>query len=142
MATVNWSITGSTSPISATVSGTFEVTTTGNAVNSEVPTSATISSSKPGVDSFTPSEVQTYTGSGFSYVTWRNTTPGNQYPNSGLSFDIWSLALVTDINANQTWDNIISTGSFSLESTKNTVFYDYDLPDATWYGSGGTITFS
>lgn len=143
MATVTWSITGSTSDVSASVSGTFEVTNTSNAVNIEIPTSITISSSKPGTSSFVPTNIQLYDdgiGNG-QYVTWRNTNPG-QFPSTGVSFDVWSPTLASTIGGNSTWDNIVSTGSFSLESLKWTVFYNYDVPDATWYGKGGTITFS
>lgn len=143
MATVNWSIGGSTSDVSASVSGTFEVTTTTNAVNTEIPTSITISSSKPGVSNFTPTNIQLYDdgiGNG-QYTTWRDTNPG-QFPSSGVSFDVWSPTLSSAISGGDTWANLITTGTFSLESLKWTVFYNYDAPDATWYGKGGTITFS
>ena len=143
MATVNWSITGSTSDISSSVSGTFVVTTTSNPVNTEIPTSITISSLKTGVDSFIPTNIQLY-GDGIGngqYVTWRNTNTG-QFPNSGKSFDIWSPTLSTTISGGSTWNQLISTGTFSLETLKWTVFYNYNIPDATWYGKGGTITFS
>lgn len=143
MATVTWNITGSTSDVSASVSGTFEVTNTSNAVNVEIPTSITISSSKPGVSSFVPTNIQLYDAgiANGQYITWRNTDSG-QFPSTGISFDLWCPSLATDINTNSTWNNIISTGTFSLETLKWTVFYNYDIPDATWYGKGGTITFS
>jgi hypothetical protein len=143
MATVNWSISGSTSDVSSSVSGTFIVTTTSNPVNTEVPTSITISSSKPGVSSFVPTNIKLYNsgiGNG-QYVTWRSTDNG-QFPNSGISFDIWSPSLSSDISSGNTWNQLISTGTFSLETLKWTVFYNYNTPDATWYGKGGTITFS
>jgi hypothetical protein len=145
MATINWSITGSLSDISSDVIGTFEVTTTTNAVNVEIPTSITISSPKPGTSSFVPINVRLYDdgiGNG-QYVTWRNTNPDpEQFPSSGVSFDIWSPALASLISSGANWDSVISAGSFSLEPLKWTVFYTYDFPDATWYGKDGTITFS
>lgn len=143
MPTVNWSISGSSADVSSNVSGTFQVTTTTNPVNTEVPTSITISSPKPGVSSFIPTNIQLYGDviSGNQYITWRNTNPG-QFPNSGISFDVWSPSLSSSISGGNTWAQLISTGSFSLQSLKWTVFYNYDAPDATWYGKGGTITFS
>lgn len=142
MATINWTITGSTSDISSSVSGTFEVTATSNAVFSEIPTAITISSLKPGVSSFVPTNIQLYdsdiTG---QYTTWRNTNIG-QFPSSGISFDVWSPSLSSAIFSADTWDELVITGTFSLESLKWTVFYNYDAPDAIWYGKGGTITFS
>jgi hypothetical protein len=143
MTTVNWNIANSTSDISASVSGTFEVTNTSNAVNVEIPTSITISSSKPGVSSFVPTNIQLYdsgVGAG-KYITWRNTNPG-QFPSTGVSFDLWCPSLALDIDADSTWIDVVSTGTFSLETLKWSVFYNYDVPDATWYGKGGTITFS
>jgi hypothetical protein len=142
MPTINWSISGSTSDVSSSVSGTFVVTTTSNSVNTEIPTSITISSSKPGVSSFVPTNVQTYGGVGSNeYVTWRNTNTG-QFPSSGISFDIWAASLASLVDLGDPWTTVLSTGTFSLETLKYTVFYNYNSPDAIWYGRGGSITFS
>ena len=141
MTTINWSIADSESDVSPTVSGTFEVTTITNPVSTEIPTSITITSIKPGVSLLIPSNIQLYDdgiGNG-QYVTWRDTNPG-QFPSSGVSFDVWSPTLASAISSGATWENLVSTSTFSLETLKWTVFYSYDLPDATWYGKGGTFT--
>jgi hypothetical protein len=133
MATVNYSVITS-SGLSWT--GTFEVASFTNIVSSNVPSSFTANA---GQVTFTPAQVVSY---GSLYVTWRNVSIGGQYPTTGLSFDVWSSSLCNAIDGNATWANLKTTGTYNLNSNKNTLVYNYDSTYAPFYGSGGTITFS
>ena len=139
MATVNYTVTASQGD---TWSGSFTVTNTSNAVNTELPTAA----NSPN-QNFTPSQ---FANLG-TYVTWRSVdisgqTPGppnflDVYPTTGYSFDIWSADLITAINANNTWSFLIGK-TYNLDATKNTLIYNYNQGDAVYFARGGTISFS
>lgn len=122
-------------------SGSFTVTNPANPIKTELPTSI----SSPNV-TFTPTQFALFG----DYVTWRSVDisgqpPGppnflNIYPRTGYSFDIWSPTLVTSINANATWQSL-NLGIFSL-IVKNTVIYNYDIPDALHYTVAGILEFT
>lgn len=137
MATVNYSIN---TAFGLSWIGTFEVANFTDIVSSTIPSSFTANS---GQITFTPSQVVAYgSPSNDSYVTWRNVSIAGQYPTTGLSFDVWSLSLYNAITGNATWANLKSTGTYNLNSNKNTLVYNYNTPYAPFYGSGGTITFT
>lgn len=139
MATVNYTITTN---VGQTWSGTFVGVTLGNPVNDpgNLPTSITADS---GAISFTPENFQLYPADADSnYVTWRDQPAVGQYPTTGYSLDIWSDTLYVDIDGANTWNDLISTGTYNLSPSKNTLIYNYDVPYAPHWGSGGTITFS
>ena len=137
MATVNYSVS-TISGLSWT--GTFEVSNFADIVSSTVPSSFI---ANPGGVTFIPAQVVAY-GSVTDdvYVTWRNVSIGGQYPTTGQSFDIWSLDLYTDIIGGATWADLKLTGTYNLNSNKNTLVYNYSAPYASFHGLGGTITFS
>jgi hypothetical protein len=137
MATVNYSIS-TVSGLSWT--GTFEVANFTDIVSSTVPSSFTANS---GAVSFTPAQVVSYTSpTNDAYVTWRSSSIGGQYPTTGWSFDIWSLNLYNAIASSATWTTLKTTATYTLNSNKNTLVYNYDDFYAPFYGSGGTITFT
>jgi hypothetical protein len=97
--------------------------------------------------SFVPTQFESYGGSD-AYVTWRSISfPGEQFPGNGYSFDIWANDLYNLTVSGATWQDIINTGTFSLNTGKNTLVYNYDAPGLVqeptklFYGRGGNIRF-
>ena len=129
MAIVNYAVTPA---VGQSWSGTFVVSSFSNVVKNDLPTVTA-----PNGFSFTTASF----GEFGPYVTWRTYT-GGQYPNTGYSFDIWSSTLILNIVANATWTNLKTISTYNLNTNKNTLVYNYDAPDAPFYGSGGTITFT
>lgn len=77
------------------------------------------------------------------YVTWRDRTISAQkHPQKGKSLDIWSDSLYDAINAGATYQTLVTTGTYNLNPNYWTVFYNYNVPYASHYGKGGTITFT
>lgn len=137
MAIVNYSISGATGQ---NWTGIIDVSNTSNVVKTDTPTNITADSN---AFTFVPATIQLYPASNDdNYVTWRTYNGPSQYPDSGYSFDVWSLDLYNAINGNSTWAQLISTGTYNLNTTKNTLMYDYNVPYSPYYGRGGTITFS
>jgi len=141
MATVNYTITTN---VGETWSGTFVGVTLANPVKDpgNLATSVTADS---GSFSFSPYEFELYpAGPDENYVTWRDSaTPGgSQYPTTGYSFDIWSDDLFAAIDASSTWNDLITTGTYDLTSSKHTLIYNYNVPYAVHAGDGGTIVFT
>ena len=142
MATITYTITEAASGINW--AGTFEVTTTSNPVNTEIPTSVTAASN---AYTFTPDSSVGFkyypdANLGHNYVTWRTYNGSSQYPDSGSSFDVWSSTLYTAIVTNNvTWAGLVGN-SYSLNTTKHTLIYNYDAPYAPYFCRGGTIAFS
>lgn len=138
MALVSYQVSGGFA--GAGWSGSFTVTNLANPIKTELPTSI----SSPNV-TFTPTQFALFG----DYVTWRSVDisgqpPGppnflNIYPRNGYSFDIWSPTLISAINANATWQSL-NGGTFILMQ-KNTVIYNYDIPDAPHYSFSGEIQF-
>jgi len=133
MATVNYSINTNTGD---DWTGSFTVASLSNLVFSEAGTPTSVSAE---ARSFVPNNISYYDP---GYITWRSANNQAQHPGSGRSFDIWSLDLYDDVVNGFTWSQLISTGTYLLTSNKNTVFYDYDIPTAFYWGVGGSITFS
>jgi hypothetical protein len=134
MATVNYSVNTTTND---DWSGVITVGSLTSIVFSEAGTPTNITA--VGGFSFVPDNISYYNP---GYVTWRSDTDQNQYPNSGIGFDVWSLDMYDDIVGGFTWNNLISTGTYNLTADKNIVFYNYNIPTAIYWGIGGTITFS
>ena len=99
-----------------------------------------------------------YTGSGYTYVTFRNTSPNGQHPSSGFSFDIWQPENVGSGNnklADDLFGDLLSTGGaqygdydtpreYDLATDKYTLLYDYGnaySPNDLFF-KGGTLTVS
>ena len=143
MATVNYSISNS---VRDSWNGYFTVSSLSSTVSDFNAISAI--GAGAALFSFTPVQFEMYPDNpgsnvGRTYVTWRSISfPNSQFPSSGYSFDIWSESLYTAINAGQTWNNLISTGTFNLSNNKWTVVYNYDPPYALFHGLNGTITFT
>ena len=129
MAIVNYTVTPA---VGQSWSGTFVVSSFSNIVKNDLPTVTA-----PNGFSFSTASF----GEFGPYVTWRTYT-GGQYPTTGYSFDIWSTNLTLDIVSNSTWNNLITTSTYNLTTDKNTLIYNYDAPQAPFYGSGGTIIFT
>jgi hypothetical protein len=128
-------------------SGTFSVDNLNTQITSILPLSLTTNNI-----TFFPLDFGSQNSGTTSYVSWRSVnisenTPGpplylNIYPQSGYSFDVWSHDLYTDIEVNLiTWDSIRGN-SYNLNSSKNTIIYDYDNLNPIYFGTGGTISFS
>lgn len=87
----------------------------------------------------------------YNYSTWRTANLSgfpsgpplfrDRFPRTGVSFDIWSSGLVTQINDIGFWASIVNR-TFLLNPQKNTLIYDYDTRTAIRYSRGGTIEFS
>lgn len=133
----------------ASWSGTFDVSDSSLPVLTEVPVDITF---EPGSFNFNLNSTELflatinfsqYADSNVKYVTWRTYLGTSQYPDSGYSFDVWSDDLYDAIIGNATWDDLVSTGTFNLNSDKNTLIYNYDSPGLPFdfYGKGGIITF-
>ena len=142
MATITYTISSISSGV--TWSGTFEVTTTTNQVKTEIPTLVTANSS---AYTFVPDSsvgFKYYPDAtlGHNYVTWRTYNGDSQYPDSGSSFDVWSSNLYTAIVTNNiTWAGLVGN-SYSLNTTKHTLIYNYGAPYAPYFCMGGNIAFS
>ena len=142
MATVSYTVTAGTNGPGISWTGAFLVDTPANQVSAELPTSITNSEGA----AFTPAQFESYGNSGIEYVTWRSIdisgqTPGppayaNIYPQGGQSFDIWSTSLYNYIAGAGTW-NGLDGQEYALSGTKNTVLYDYGIPYAVAYCTGG-----
>ena len=147
--TINYTI--STTLYSSGWSGSFILTAEAN-LTSLVSSFNDISSITygAGLDSFTTVQFEMYPtdlgiNAGRTYVTWRSIAyPDQQFPESGISFDIWSENLYNAINSGASWQTLITTGTYSLSSTKNTLVYNYDPSYAILHGTGAssTITFT
>ena len=129
MAIVNYAVTPA---VGQSWSGTFVVSSFSNIVKNDLPTITA-----PNGFSFVTASF----GDFGPYVTWRTYT-GGQYPDTGYSFDIWCSTLILNIRANATWTNLKTISTYNLATDKNTLVYNYDAPDAPFYGSGGTIKFT
>lgn len=147
--TINYTI--STTLYSTGWSGSFILTeeaTLGTFVNSFNDISSITYG--PGLNSFTPVQFEMYPtdlgiNAGRTYITWRSVAyPEQQFPESGISLDIWSESLYNAINSGATWQTLITTGTYSLSTTKNTLVYNYDPPYAIFHGTGASssITFT
>ena len=78
-----------------------------------------------------------------SYVTWRSTAITGQYPSSGKSLDIWSHQFYLDVKENdQTWSDIGSGATYTLNPRKWSLIYDYSSKYAAVWSKGGTLTVS
>ena len=133
MALINFSISSPT--VGTSWSGQINVANTTDIVNSTVPTEITAS----GIQ-YTPTQSLNFG----PYFTWRQQNDSNQFPNpqTGLSLDIWSDNLMTDIGSNSTWANLVTTGTYTLNADKWSVIYDYTNLYAPYSSKGGTITFT
>ena len=80
------------------------------------------------------------------YVTWRSAIPADngQYPSTGYSVDIWSSILYSDVVGGITWNGLMGRTAeyYTLNPNKWSLVYDYDVPNAVYYGYSGSITFS
>ena len=125
----------------ASWSGGFDVTNPTSSVLTELPTNITFESES---FDFEPFNFSSYSDSNVKYVTWRTYTGSSQYPDSGYSFDVWSDELYNAIIGDASWNDLVSTGTFNLNTEKNTLIYDYDIPGFPFdfYGKGGIITFT
>jgi len=84
---------------------------------------------------------------GNHYITFRSQNIATQYPNSGNSLDIWSAALYNDIVAGTgaTWQLIGESNvgaGYPLNTSKYTLLYDYESPNAVMWCRGGKINFT
>ena len=127
----------------ASWSGSFTVTNRFNSVLTELPSKVKFNPG-PGSFEFDPLNFSSYSDPNVKYVTWRTYTGSSQYPDSGYSFDVWSDELYDAIIGNASWDDLITTGTFNLNTEKNTLIYDYDTSGFPFdfYGKGGIITFT
>jgi len=138
MAIVNYTVTGTSKD---SWSGSITVASYSNQVTSDIPSFITIVS--PLSFSFSPVQLQSYPSPSDSayYVTWRNNSFPTQYPNTGYSFDVWSKPLYDAIVGGATWSTLVGS-TYTLNSNKHTLIYNYDAPGAVVWGNGGSITFS
>ena len=140
MAIMNFSIT-STSEGDSSWSGTMEYTTVTDSV---VDTVASITITDP-LDSqsidFNTTKVLGFDG---DYVTFRSQNSTDQFPTTqtGYSLDLWSDTFRTDIITNSISWQTLDGNSYTLNSNKWSLVYDYASPRAILYGKGGTISFS
>lgn len=96
--------------------------------------------------SFTPNSFRYYddaSGNNNQYITWSEYSGPSQYPDTGLSLDVWSTTLYNAIQDNYTWNALIGTSPYNLNLNKYSLVYKYDPPIyAPFWSFGGTITFS
>jgi hypothetical protein len=141
MATATFTVTGTTAGSDWTATITNITGTT--AVNSST------YDGTPKLNLITPNLGQIYGitsfGSHFDYVTWRSVAPAsanapdyNQYLFTGFSMDIWNSTLRSSIDGNATWNGIAS--SYTLDSNKWSLVYNYDGKSSLVYSKGGTLT--
>ena len=142
---MNFSITGTGN--SNSWSGTMTYSDGGDPVKSTVST-ITITDpdnlddeNNPVSLSFDGTKVLGFDG---DYVTFRNQNTTDQFPipQSGYSLNFWSDTLKTDIiDGDITWANL-DGNSYTLNSNKWSLAYDYDSPRAVLCSKSGTISFS
>lgn len=138
MATVSYALI---SPNGGDWSGSFTVTTPSNPIATELPTS----SNSPLLN-FNIAQFAVFN----EYATWRSVDISSQpsgppnylniYPTSGYSIDIWCPQLITDINANRTW-NYLNGKMYVINQNKNTLIYDYNNSRAVYNVISGMISF-
>lgn len=78
------------------------------------------------------------------YVTFRNQNTTDQFPitQSGYSLDLWSDTLRTDLITNSISWQTLDGNSYTLNSNKWSLAYDYGSPRAIRFSKSGTISFS
>jgi hypothetical protein len=96
---------------------------------------------------FTTVKQVQFEGSSLYYSTFRtqNTTDQFPQPQTGFSIDIWSELLHAEFttSGSQSWDTFASGGnSWSLNSDKYSLIYDYSKLYAPYWSKGGTVTFT
>ena len=132
--------------------GTITVTYPANPVETEIPTSITITevaTPNQTTVTWTPHSTngfQSYgdtDGNGNQYLSWRTDNSGSQYLTSGHSLDVWSPSLYEDIiTDNKTWTELQDDGPYPLNTNKHTLNYYYDGPTAVHWSKGGKIGFT
>lgn len=85
-------------------------------------------------------KVEGYSGSGVSYVTWRSTSPAGQHPSAGLSLDLWSSGLYTAVITNSATWTALASSTYSLDTGKHSLVYNYSSFYAPLFSKGGTLT--
>ena len=149
MSDINYSITDIVEGFTWT--GTIAGVDLGQTPANSIPTS--ITGTANGVTAtFTPNAVNGYniypSNDGNHYITFRSQNIATQYPNSGYSLDIWSAALYNDIVAGTpaTWQLITENddigAGYPLNTSKYTLLYDYESPNAVMWCRGGKINFT
>lgn len=141
-----------TSGVNVLYYGTITVSSSGNLVETEIPTSITITevaTPNQTTVTWTPDSTngfQSYgdtDGNDNEYLSWRTDNSGSQYLTSGYSLDVWSPSLYEDIiDNNKTWTELQDDGPYTLNTNKHTLNYYYDGPTAVHWSKGGKIGFT
>ena len=120
-------------------SGTMEYSSAADNVKDTVATITVIDPLNSASVEFDSAKVLGFDG---DYVTFREQNSSDQFPSqTGLSLDLWSNAFRTDIFNPISWSSL-DGNSYSLNSDKWSLVYEYDAPRAIFYSKGGTISFS
>ena len=124
------------------ITGTDQVKDKATYLNSTVTAVSPISGSLFTIQTASGSnKVDSYSGSGIHYVTWRSTSPTGQHPISGLSLDLHSLNLYTSIAAGDSW-NTVAASTYSLDPNTHSLVYNYSNLYSPLFSKGGTLTIS
>lgn len=100
-----------------------------------------------------------HTGSGVSYITWRNVTAANstgtnlntplifgQYPLTGYSFDIYQVETppgnILFNDATSGFSQFLTPKSYTLHPNKFSLIYNYDQSYPVVFSKGGTLTIT
>jgi hypothetical protein len=150
MATATLTLATPTEGSGWTVTITGDSLSSSTAVNSDASyNGATVSVTGLGEIFTMPSTTESFQTYGGQYATWRSSTAINglsnlQYPTQGFSLDIWggASALITNINANNTWAQLAAGGSYNLDTSKTSLIYSYSNLYAPIFSKGGTLTIS
>ena len=118
-----------------------------NLISNIIINEGTIASPGASIATFTPVQSEKYPNAitDHTYTTWRSISyPDSQFPEAGVSLDVWSHTLYIDINNGATWQTLIDNGAYALSSTKNTLVYSYDPVYSPRHGTGAgsTIVFT
>jgi|DEB0MinimDraft_6_1074348.scaffolds.fasta_scaffold26377_5 hypothetical protein len=133
--------------------GRFEVSSLTDVVKSTLPTKVITyvgEGDEPEEFEFVPTKVKNFpTDYTHSYITWRSQESDLQFPKpqTGVSLDIWSIDLYTDVITNDfTWQDLIDNcslyGGYSLATDKWSVYYNYNVPYGVNYSRGGNIALT
>ena len=137
---MNFSITGASGGNSNSWSGTMEYTTVTDPV---VNTVASITVTDPLTSTSVVFDSTKVLGFDGDYVTFREQNSSDQFPpQTDHSLDLWSDTLRTDLITNSISWQTLDGNSYTLNSNKWSLAYDYDAPRGILYSKGGTISFS